>query len=67
MIAESVWTLTRTVKYTGKIVYYQYCPMAFNNKGAYWMSQDREIKNPYFGDKMLECGSLEDSLDYSKK
>jgi Cu(I)/Ag(I) efflux system membrane fusion protein len=40
--------------------------MAFNNKGAYWLSNEREIKNPYFGSEMLECGSVEDSLDYSK-
>lgn len=67
MITDALWSLTRTVKYAGTKVYYQYCPMAFNNKGAYWMSNDRQIKNPYFGDKMPECGSLEDSLDYSKK
>jgi Cu(I)/Ag(I) efflux system membrane fusion protein len=40
--------------------------MAFNKQGAYWMSNEREIKNPYFGNEMLNCGSVEDSLDYSK-
>ncbi len=67
MISDALWSLTRTVKYAGQKVYYQYCPMAFDNKGAYWMSKERQIKNPYFGDKMLECGSIEDSLDYSHK
>ncbi|APG61086.1 DUF3347 domain-containing protein [Christiangramia salexigens] len=38
-------------------VYMQYCPMAFNNKGGYWISAEKEIKNPYFGDKMLNCGA----------
>ena len=66
MIADAMWTLTRTVRYKGQKVYWQYCPMAFNDKGAYWMSNERQIKNPYFGDKMLNCGSVEDSLDYSK-
>ena len=66
MIADVLWNLTRTVRYSGQKVYWQYCPMAFNNKGAYWMSNNRAIKNPYFGDEMLECGSVEDSLDYSK-
>lgn len=67
MIADAIWSLTRTVKYSGQKVYWQYCPMAFNDKGAYWMSKDSVILNPYFGDEMLHCGSVEDSLDYSKK
>lgn len=66
-MSDALWSLMRTVRYSGAKIYYQYCPMAFDNKGAYWVSKDREIRNPYFGDKMLECGSLEDSLDYSKK
>lgn len=41
----------------GDPIYYQYCPMAFDNKGAYWLSDTEEIRNPYFGDKMLTCGS----------
>lgn len=36
--------------------YYQYCPMAFNDQGAYWISDTKEIRNPYFGDMMLKCG-----------
>lgn len=67
MIADGLWQLTRTVKYDGQKVYWQYCPMAFNDKGAYWMSDTAVVLNPYFGDQMLHCGSTEDSLDYSKK
>jgi Protein of unknown function (DUF3347). len=67
MIADALWSLTRTVQFGGEKVYWQYCPMAFNNKGAYWMSNKREIKNPYFGSEMLNCGSVEDSLDYSQQ
>ncbi|MBL0134337.1 MAG: DUF3347 domain-containing protein [Chitinophagaceae bacterium] len=67
MITNVLYDLTRTVKYDGKKIYYQYCPMAFNNKGAYWLSGEREIQNPYFGAKMPDCGSLEDSLDFSQK
>lgn len=66
-ITDAVWTLTRTVQYDRQKVYYQYCPMAFDNKGAYWLSNVREIRNPYFGDKMLKCGEVADSLDYSKR
>jgi hypothetical protein len=67
MIADAIWSLTRVVKYDGQKVYWQYCPMAFDDKGAYWMSNEPGIRNPYFGDAMLTCGSVEDSLDYSKK
>lgn len=41
---------------TGETIYYQYCPMARDNKGAYWLSAVEEIKNPYFGNAMLSCG-----------
>jgi Cu(I)/Ag(I) efflux system membrane fusion protein len=40
----------------GKAIYYQHCPMFNNNKGAYWLSADKEIRNPYYGDEMLSCG-----------
>ncbi|CAM3298325.1 DUF3347 domain-containing protein [Aequorivita lipolytica] len=40
-------------------LYKQYCPMAFNNKGASWISNSKDILNPYFGDKMLKCGRVD--------
>jgi Cu(I)/Ag(I) efflux system membrane fusion protein len=40
-------------------LYVQFCPMANDNKGATWISKDKNIINPYFGDKMLTCGSVE--------
>ncbi len=43
-------------------VYRAYCPMAFNDKGAHWLTEENEIKNPYFGKKMMECGEVTDSL-----
>lgn len=45
----------------GKL-YKQYCPMAFDGKGAFWLSQSKEIMNPYFGDKMLHCGSIQGTI-----
>ena len=42
-------------------VYVQKCPMANNNQGAFWLSNDEEIKNPYYGEKMIGCGSVIDS------
>lgn len=42
--------------------YYQYCPMAEKDKGAYWFSSSEEIRNPYFGDAMLKCGENREIL-----
>jgi Cu(I)/Ag(I) efflux system membrane fusion protein len=67
VISDALWSLTRTVKYDGAVVYYNHCPMAFENKGAYWLSNSSKIENPYFGDKMLTCGSVEDSVNYSRQ
>ncbi len=39
-------------------VYVAYCPMALDDKGAFWLSEKEEINNPYFGDKMLRCGEV---------
>jgi hypothetical protein len=46
----------------GKTLYHDHCPMAKDGKGAMWLSETKEIKNPYFGDKMMECGSVEEEI-----
>lgn len=43
-------------------VYQQFCPMAFNNEGGYWLSTEEEIRNPYFGDSMLKCGKVTEKI-----
>ncbi len=47
---------------TSGTIYKQYCPMAFQGEGAYWLSDSKEVRNPYFGDKMLKCGTVEKEL-----
>lgn len=46
----------------GTPVYVQHCPMAFNDKGADWLSTEEDVLNPYFGDAMLRCGSVTETL-----
>lgn len=46
-----------------KTYYVQYCPMAKDNKGADWISSENQIRNPYFGDKMMKCGSVKLELN----
>lgn len=43
-------------------IYKQYCPMAFEGKGDFWYSNSKEIRNPYFGNKMLKCGRIEATI-----
>jgi Cu(I)/Ag(I) efflux system membrane fusion protein len=47
-------------------LYVQYCPMANNNKGGYWLSREKNIQNPYFGSNMLRCGSVKQTLTPAK-
>lgn len=48
---------------TDKTLYQDFCPMASNNKGAMWLSEIKEIKNPYFGSKMMKCGSIQKQIN----
>ncbi len=74
IISENMYTMLQAVQYNEAVVYHQMCPMAFNdNEAAFWLSNDREIVNPYLGKKhpkyvsgMLHCGEVKDSLAFSK-
>ena len=43
-------------------MYKQFCPMAFSGKGGYWISNAKEIQNPYYGKKMLKCGKVVEEI-----
>lgn len=47
-------------------VFYQHCPMFNNGKGANWLSKESAIKNPYYGNKMLTCGSVTETINNGK-
>ncbi len=64
MISNAFYDMLRVIKPAGVTIYYQYCPMAFENKGAYWLSNADSIRNPYFGSKMLTCGETKEILKY---
>ena len=61
-ISSAMYGLIKKVDLKNAKIYHEYCPMAFNDKGATWLSEESEIKNPYFGKKMMECGEVTDSL-----
>jgi len=43
-------------------VYYQFCPMANEGKGANWLSKESGVKNPYYGSQMLTCGKTVETI-----
>jgi hypothetical protein len=61
-LSENVYKWVKETNVNDQKLYKQYCPMAFNNEGAYWLSAEKEVNNPYFGDKMLHCGSVKEEL-----
>ena len=57
-LSSNLSVLTKALKINAETVYFQYCPM----KKAWWMSNDKAIKNPYYGSQMLTCGSVKEVL-----
>jgi len=48
---------------TEKTLYQDFCPMANNGKGAIWLSETEEIKNPFYGSKMMKCGKMQKQIN----
>lgn len=61
LLSEKMYSIVKTDGVATPL-YKQYCPMAFNNKGAYWLAAEVEVNNPYFGDAMLHCGSVQETI-----
>ncbi|MEJ5050992.1 DUF3347 domain-containing protein [Chryseobacterium culicis] len=61
LLSENIYALTKVSK-QDETVYYQHCPMFNNGKGANWLSKEEAIKNPFYGSKMLTCGSVQETI-----
>ncbi|RYZ87563.1 MAG: DUF3347 domain-containing protein [Moraxellaceae bacterium] len=61
-LSDLIYIIIEKIDMRGILAYRHYCPMAMNEKGAYWLSASPDIENPYFGQKMLTCGELVDTL-----
>ncbi len=62
-LSDNLYKSIKAYGLGGATAFYEFCPMAFDNQGAYWLSDAAEIRNPYFGDKMLKCGSVKEKLN----
>lgn len=58
-LSEYMFAVTSKIKPDTSAIYKQFCPMAFDDQGAFWLSEEEEIYNPYFGEEMLQCGMVQ--------
>lgn len=61
-LSKNMFDLLKVFHTNSSTIYYQFCPMANDGKGAYWVSEQSKIINPYFGKKMLSCGSTKETI-----
>lgn len=61
MMSSDVYELVKSFG-AGKPIYHDHCPMYDEGKGAMWLSETKEIKNPYYGNEMLTCGTVEEVI-----
>ena len=60
-LSKDMYTLIKVSKYETP-VYYQFCPMFNDGKGANWLSKENAVKNPYYGSMMLSCGKTIETI-----
>lgn len=61
-LSSNLYDIVKAFGGNESAVYYQYCPMAFDDNGGYWLSLNKEIENPYFGEKMMKCGVVKETI-----
>jgi len=61
-LSDYFFKIVKGVNENSADLYYQFCPMANDGKGAYWVSENEAISNPYFGKKMMKCGSTKETI-----
>ena len=61
VLSKDMYDLVKSVK-PSQTLYKDHCPMFNENKGAIWLSEVKDIKNPYYGKKMLTCGELQEEI-----
>ncbi|HLN22044.1 MAG TPA: efflux RND transporter periplasmic adaptor subunit [Bacteroidales bacterium] len=64
VLSDQLYDAVKNSGLMGKTTYYQFCPMARDGKGAYWLSETNEIRNPYYGESMLTCGETRETIKY---
>jgi hypothetical protein len=65
-LSANMYKMLKELKINTGDLYYQFCPMANEGKGAYWLSEKSTISNPYMGKKMPTCGETKDTIKVVK-
>lgn len=61
MLSQDMYDFVKVFS-TGQALYKDFCPMYNNGKGAFWISEIKDIKNPYLGKKMPTCGEVKEEI-----
>ena len=61
MLSKDMYDMVKAFGAT-QTLYNDYCPMYNNKKGATWLSETKDIKNPYLGKKMPTCGEVKEEM-----
>ncbi len=61
-LSDKMIELVKTFKAPEDKLYVQFCPMANEDKGAFWLSKEDQVRNPYYGDRMLKCGEVREEI-----
>lgn len=61
-LSNDIYALIKVSK-NKTTVYYQFCPMANDGKGANWLSKEKAVRNPYYGSMMLSCGKTVETIN----
>ncbi|MDB5120359.1 MAG: hypothetical protein JWN56_1577 [Sphingobacteriales bacterium] len=62
-VSSDIIAMLKHAELSSGKMYVDYCPMADAGKGAYWLSSNKAIENPYYGDKMLKCGEVKEVIE----
>lgn len=61
-LSSEMEKILKAAKISGGTIYKQYCPMANGDEGGYWLASEKSIRNPYYGDEMMTCGTVKEEI-----
>lgn len=62
-LSQQLYQLVQTNDKIDQTLYWQHCPMAMGGQGANWLSEEKQVRNPYMGQRMPGCGSVEETIN----
>lgn len=66
LLSQHLYQLVENNNLSVKTLYVQHCPMAMGGQGAIWISYEEQVRNPFMGQRMPGCGSLQEKTEIKK-